>query len=62
MSSPTVVVPFHRRSTPIVALHNDTHNDELADHLSLPEQLIIMQIYVKRYFEIPQHRAGYQLV
>jgi hypothetical protein len=28
--------------TPIIPPHNDTHNDELADPLSLSEQLINM--------------------
>jgi hypothetical protein len=28
-----VVVPFHRRPTLIVPLHNDTYGDELADPL-----------------------------
>jgi hypothetical protein len=39
---PAAVIPFHRGLTSIIPLHNDTHNDELADHLSLPGQLINM--------------------
>jgi hypothetical protein len=42
----------------IVPSYNDTHGDELAEPLSLPEQLIDIWIHIKRYFEIPQHRAG----
>jgi hypothetical protein len=38
----TTIVSFHHCLTPIVPLHNDTHNDELADPLLLPEQLIGM--------------------
>jgi hypothetical protein len=34
---PVVVVPFHRRSTPIIPPHNDTNSDELADPLLLLE-------------------------
>jgi hypothetical protein len=42
----------------IVPPHNDTHGDELADSLSLSEQLISMWIHVNiRYFEIPQHHT-----
>jgi hypothetical protein len=51
------VVPFHCHTMPIVPLHNETHNDELADPLSIHEQLIGMWIHVKIYFEILQHRA-----
>jgi hypothetical protein len=52
-SSTLAIVPFHRHLMRIVPLHNDTHDDELDDHLSLTEQLIDMWIYVKRYFENP---------
>jgi hypothetical protein len=52
---PVVVVPFHRHPTPIVSLHNDTHDDKLVDLLSLPD--INMWIHIKRYFKIPQHHA-----
>jgi hypothetical protein len=39
---PAAIVPFHRRPTHIVPPHNYTHGDELANPLSLPEQLIGM--------------------
>jgi hypothetical protein len=55
---PAVIIPFHHRLTPIVPPHNDTHGDKLADPLSLSEQLIDIRIHIKRYFKIPQHRAG----
>jgi hypothetical protein len=61
-ASPTAVVPFHHYPTLIATLHNDIRNDELADPLSLPEQLIGMWIHVKRYFEIKGITRGYQLV
>jgi hypothetical protein len=35
-----VTVPFHRCSTSIVLLHNDTHGDELVGPLSLLKQFI----------------------
>jgi hypothetical protein len=44
---------------PIVYLHNDTHCDELADLLSLFEQLIGTWIHINiRYFKISQHCTG----
>jgi hypothetical protein len=58
LNPPTVIVPFHRRLMLIIPLHNDTHNDKLANSLSLPEQLIDMWIHIKRYFEILQYHAG----
>jgi hypothetical protein len=39
---PTAIVHFHRYPTPIILPHNNTHGDELVDHLSLPEHLIDM--------------------
>jgi hypothetical protein len=36
------MVPFHRCLTLIVPWHKDTYSDELADPLSLPEQIIDM--------------------
>jgi hypothetical protein len=39
---PTAIVHFHRCPTPIFLPHNNTHGDELADPLSLPEHLIDM--------------------
>jgi hypothetical protein len=41
-TSPTTVIPFHRRSTSIVPPHNDTYGDKLTNQLSLSEQLIDM--------------------
>jgi hypothetical protein len=35
-----------------------TPSDELTDSLSIPAELIIVWIHVKRYFKIPQHHAG----
>jgi hypothetical protein len=39
---PTTVILFHHRLAPIIPPHNDTHGDELVDHLLLSEQLISM--------------------
>jgi hypothetical protein len=39
---PTAVILFHRRPTSIIPPHNDTYDDELADPVLLPEQLIGM--------------------
>jgi hypothetical protein len=54
----------HRRRSLSSSTHahhpsrNNTHGDELAESLSLPEQCISIWIHIKRYFEISQHRAG----
>jgi hypothetical protein len=37
---PVVVVLFHCRLTPIIHLHNDIHDDKLADPLLLSKHLI----------------------
>jgi hypothetical protein len=52
------IVTFHHCITLIVPPHNNTHSDELADHLSLPEQLINMWIHVNKYFKITQYHVG----
>jgi hypothetical protein len=39
-ASPTAFVLFHRRPTHIVPPHNNTYDDEIADPLSLLEQII----------------------
>jgi hypothetical protein len=36
----TIIIPFYRYLMPIISPHNDTHGDELADPILLPEQLI----------------------
>jgi hypothetical protein len=51
-----------RRPTSIVTPHNDTHGDEIADPLSLSEQLIDMWIHVKNILKFHSIAQDYQLV
>jgi hypothetical protein len=62
--SSLATTPHHRSSIcrcHSLSLLSQVHHpsgDELADHLSPPEQLIDMSTHVKRYFEITQHHTG----
>jgi hypothetical protein len=59
---PVTIVFFHCRRTLIVYPHNDTHGDELADSLLLPEQLIDMLIHIKNILKSRSIVWGYKLV
>jgi hypothetical protein len=53
---------FHCYSMFIIPSHNDTYSDELADPLSLSEQLINMWIHVKNILKSHIITQAYQLV